>query len=219
MHEYRAECTLTKEEYDSYKAYVDAVKNQPNNSEENAKYWDAFWQKDTGILCRMSNTFTKTLTFEDGRQMNIYLHGEGEDAPYVEAELVLEERPSPTFMGVGDIFSFLKEWKVRLNSDDVTYTAVIKAPETVPAREFYVDTPLGKLHVYTNTDDDCPESFPGVYVELVNDTFEYDELLAVVEYNSCGKHLQTCVYGDLNADEPTDVTIYDLDSCPRKDGD
>ena len=37
-------------------------------------------------------------------------------------------------------------------------------------REFYIDTPLGKLNVYAKADEDRPGDFPGVYIDLANTT-------------------------------------------------
>lgn len=75
-------------------------------------------------------------------------------------------------------------------------------------RSFEVDTPLGKLKVYAKQEDDIPENFPGVYIDLIpvesNDTI----LLACVEYESTKQVIQTCVYGDGLTDEPTDVVEY-----------
>lgn len=39
-------------------------------------------------------------------------------------------------------------------------------------REFYVDTPLGKLHVHAKHDTDNAADYPGVYVDLVRDGHE-----------------------------------------------
>ena len=61
-------------------------------------------------------------------------------------------------------------------------------------REFFVDTPFGKIKVYAKTNVDDPDDYPGVYVDLVKG----DKLvqLACVEYDSVKEKLQTCVYGD-----------------------
>ena len=78
-------------------------------------------------------------------------------------------------------------------------------PEDTP-REFFIDTPLGKIKVYAKTNADDPSDFPGVYVDLVKE----DELiqLACVEYESVYKKLQTCVYGDGLDDAPTVVVTH-----------
>ena len=74
-------------------------------------------------------------------------------------------------------------------------------------REFYINTPIGKIKVYAKTNVDDPSNFPGVYVDLVKG----DELvqLACVEYESNKEKLQTCVYGDGSDDAPTNVTIHE----------
>ena len=84
-------------------------------------------------------------------------------------------------------------------------------------RQFVVDTPMGKLRACAKADfgkkpgdmmsQDCTDDFPGIYVDLVREGRD-DELLACVEYESCDKKLQTCVYGDLLSDAPTHVEVY-----------
>lgn len=70
-------------------------------------------------------------------------------------------------------------------------------------REFYIDTPLGKLKVYAKSAVDHPEEYPGVYVDLIRDGHP-DELLARVEYDSYMGSLVTFVYDALKCgDEPT----------------
>jgi len=68
-------------------------------------------------------------------------------------------------------------------------------------REFYVDTPLGKLHVYAKTEDDNPDDFPGVYVDLIREG-RRDELLACVEYHSFAKIMESCLYDVDVREEP-----------------
>ena len=60
-------------------------------------------------------------------------------------------------------------------------------------REFYVDTPLGKLKVWAKHEVDNPKDYPGVYIDLVRDG-KPDELLACVEYDSADGTMLTCVY-------------------------
>ncbi len=75
-------------------------------------------------------------------------------------------------------------------------------------RSFEVNTPLGKLKVYAKQEDDVPENFPGVFIDLIpadsNDTI----LLTCVEYESTKQVIQTCVYGDGLTDEPTNVVEH-----------
>lgn len=66
-------------------------------------------------------------------------------------------------------------------------------------REFYVDTPLGKLHICAKFLTDYADSYPGVYVGLMNGG--KDVLLACVEYDSGTEDLLTTVY-DRDEEEP-----------------
>ena len=54
-------------------------------------------------------------------------------------------------------------------------------------RSFEVNTPLGKLKVYAKQEDDVPENFPGVYIDLIpadsNDTILRGEILQLVLEN------------------------------------
>ena len=73
-------------------------------------------------------------------------------------------------------------------------------------REFFIDTPMGKLKVYAKSDKDTAENFPGVYIDLVGE--DEDACLCCVEYESIEKRLQACVYGDMYSDIPTEVTPF-----------
>ena len=75
-------------------------------------------------------------------------------------------------------------------------------------RSFEVDTPLGKLKVYAKQEDDVPENFPGVYIDLSPAESNDAVLLACVEYESAKQVIQTCVYGDVLTDEPTNVVEH-----------
>lgn len=75
-------------------------------------------------------------------------------------------------------------------------------------REFYVETPLGKLKVWAKHEVDCAPDFPGVYIDLVRDG-EDDEMLACVEFESCDGYLQTVVYQP-GIDEPDSITIHEI---------
>lgn len=70
-----------------------------------------------------------------------------------------------------------------------------------------MDTPLGKLKVWSKHDVDSPSDYPGVYIDLVRANGE-EELLACVEYESTNSCLQTCVYGDALSDYPTDIVEH-----------
>jgi len=73
-------------------------------------------------------------------------------------------------------------------------------------RCFEIETPLGKLKVWAKHEKDTAEDFPGVYIDLVRD--DENILLACIEYDSCGEELQTCVYGDVLDDSPTDIVKH-----------
>ena len=76
-------------------------------------------------------------------------------------------------------------------------------------REFYVDTPLGKLHIYAKHDTDNADDYPGAYVEMVRKGYA-PEMLACVEYDSGDGRMLTTVY-DIGHDEPTVIHHYDSD--------
>lgn len=67
-------------------------------------------------------------------------------------------------------------------------------------RDFFVDTPLGKLHVHAKHDTDNAADYPGVYVDLVRDGHD-DEMLACVEFDSYEGDLLTTAY-DTGDDQP-----------------
>lgn len=83
-----------------------------------------------------------------------------------------------------------------------------KETERSDNREFYIKTPVGKLHVYAKHEGDAPEDFPGVFVDLLMPG-GHSELLSCTEYDSCDKKLQTCVY-QLWEDEPTEIVEHTL---------
>ena len=74
-------------------------------------------------------------------------------------------------------------------------------------REFFIDTPLGKLHVWAKHDKDFADDYPGVYIDIVGGDSEYGDMLACVEYNSADKILQTCVYQPVT-DEPVSIVRH-----------
>lgn len=80
-------------------------------------------------------------------------------------------------------------------------------------REFFIDTPLGRLKVWAKHDKDTPEDFPGVYIDLLSDGEngnDYGELLCCVEFESMHKCLQTVVY-DPDVDDPVIVHRHELE--------
>lgn len=78
-------------------------------------------------------------------------------------------------------------------------------------REFFVETPLGKLRIWAKHETDTPEDFPGVYVDIIHNVNgeEESDLLCCVEYDSCQHRLQTCVY-DIGCDDPLEVVKYSI---------
>lgn len=73
------------------------------------------------------------------------------------------------------------------------------------AKEFYVDTPIGKIRVCAKYDGDAPYDYPGIYVEWV--AKNYNELIACVEYDSIDKAMQTFTYKPFD-DEPVHKTVH-----------
>lgn len=68
-------------------------------------------------------------------------------------------------------------------------------------REFYVDTPIGKLHVWArHPEKDDADDYPGVLICFVPPDGD-ENLVACVEYESVDKLIQTCVY-DLHDEIP-----------------
>lgn len=77
-------------------------------------------------------------------------------------------------------------------------------------REFTVDTPLGKLHVWAKRGDasDIADDYPGVYIDLVTDYGT--SLLACVEYDSCFGNMLTTAY-DFAKETPRLSYTHDID--------
>lgn len=72
-------------------------------------------------------------------------------------------------------------------------------------RSFIINTPLGDLKAYAKHEKtDCAEDYPGVYIDYIRKDGA-TVMLACVEYNPWTKQIQTVVYGDCAADEPTEV--------------
>lgn len=74
-------------------------------------------------------------------------------------------------------------------------------------RIFFVDTPLGKLKVYSKHETDTPDDFPGAFVDFVTPACPEGDMLACVEYDSNDKLLQTCVYQP-GFDSPVEVVKH-----------
>lgn len=76
-------------------------------------------------------------------------------------------------------------------------------------RDFFVDTPLGTLHVYAkHSIVDSPADYPGVYIDLIRDGHD-PEMLACVEYDSGDETMLTTAY-DIGRDEPIFAYHHDL---------
>lgn len=100
-----------------------------------------------------------------------------------------------------------------LHYDDIGGNVVIYT-DTDVKREFFVDTPLGKLRVYAKHETDSPEDFPGVYVDLITPAAPQGDMIACVEYESCNGNLQTCVYQPA-FDDPEVVVVHESPNLGR----
>ena len=107
-----------------------------------------------------------------------------------------------------EIYESLNEMKNSCETEDeyVYYAYYLSERKSVlTKRQFYIDTPLGKLKVYAKAETDTSEEFPGVYIDLVTDEFPEGDMVACVEYDSDFRRLQACVYADRTQDLPPDV--------------
>ena len=118
------------------------------------------------------------------------------DVPYVEflecygAEMVtldVYDTNDKEFKGDVPDDYLVVDVKRRGDSFDIT----VAPPEKPAKREFFVDTPLGKLRVYAKRDIDDPNDFPGVYVNLITPAAPQGDMLACVEYGE--EYIHTCV--------------------------
>jgi hypothetical protein len=82
------------------------------------------------------------------------------------------------------------------------------------ARVFYVELPIGRLKIWAKADwgdianDDNPEDFPGVFIDLElpnKDTI----MLACIEWESCSKEIQACIYSNCMNEDPTYIITYE----------
>lgn len=89
------------------------------------------------------------------------------------------------------------------------YEQINRIDELKKKREFHIDTPLGRLKVYSKHDKDCPADFPGVFVDLVRKGNE-DMMIACVEFDSVEQNLLATIYGLLYSDTPTDIRHIDV---------
>ena len=79
-------------------------------------------------------------------------------------------------------------------------------------REFFVDTPIGPLHIYAKHEGvDSLDDYPGVYIDIVKADGS-SELLACVEFDSGNSTcVQSCLY-DTGRDEPVVVHKHSAES-------
>lgn len=75
-------------------------------------------------------------------------------------------------------------------------------------REFYIETPIGKLKVYAkHPDGDCEQDYPGVFIEWVDGDKSFGETLCCVEYDSSTGIMITSVYEPYE-DKPLGIIKY-----------
>lgn len=88
-------------------------------------------------------------------------------------------------------------------------------------REFFVDTPFGRLRATAKSDYcnrnpdgiDNPEDFPGIFIDLIlpgQSDDAYGELLCTVEYESVFKRLQSLIYQPM-CDDPTSIIVHEFE--------
>jgi len=75
-------------------------------------------------------------------------------------------------------------------------------------RRFFIDTPVGKLVVYAKQDEDQPENYPGVYVDIEKDG--ENVMLACVEYDYNSEDIVGTFYTDESSDEPTSIEHFEF---------
>lgn len=86
------------------------------------------------------------------------------------------------------------------------YEQINRIDELQKKREFYIDTSLGKLKVYSRHEE---TDFPGVFVDLVRDDKD-DMLIVCVEFDSVEQNFLATIYGLLYSDTPTDIRHIDV---------
>lgn len=75
-----------------------------------------------------------------------------------------------------------------------------------PEREFYVETPVGRLKVYAAVADDATGKNPGVCIDLEDPVSKKLTSLSVVEYDRNFQRLQTYAYS--GNDSPNALTVH-----------
>lgn len=137
----------------------------------------------------------------------------GDDNDSIQVRLKHDEQKFEAMFDYCDIIIRNSNIDEAINAT-IAYINAYEGYDSAHAREFFVNTPAGRLRACAKADYgkrlpavDEPEDFPGIFIDLIRDG-EDDILLSCTEWESCDKRLQTCVYGELNADEPTDVVVY-----------
>lgn len=123
----------------------------------------------------------------------------------------------------GDITDISDEEITAIRENYIQYVTSTQGndADATQKREFFVDTPLGRLRVYAKTADDDPKNFPGVYIDLVGkdgkDGTTDSQMITCVEFESATQELQTCswiVPGDER--EPDALVTHEI-SVPDAD--
>lgn len=115
-------------------------------------------------------------------------------------------------------------WKIEQSSE--LYETLINHPkhmdnmryfvirEALLRREFFVETPLGKLRVHAKHEVDIQDDYPGVYVDLVSPGCP-EEMLVCVEFNySDPNEIMTTVYQP-GLDEPCEIVHHVMPNLAR----
>lgn len=78
-------------------------------------------------------------------------------------------------------------------------------------REFYVNTPIGRIKVWAKYEHDYEDDYPGVYIDFIpngtTDEGYSNDQVCTVEYNPGEGCIKTVVY-QKNVEEPMDVHTY-----------
>lgn len=145
---------------------------------------------------------------EDGTVCQIgenWFYFGGQTAEEMSPEEYLKNVPHEDI--IREIYDVLEEFlKDKSFVDEYLYYDAVLEEQSDKSREFYVNTPLGRLKVWAKYDIDNPEDFPGVFVDFIDKDGE-NICLCCTEYDSVNKAIYTHVYGNGNSDSPTD-SIY-----------
>ncbi len=80
-------------------------------------------------------------------------------------------------------------------------------------RKFTVETPVGIIEVYAKTDEDDPDSYPGVYIDIRRTENQLNgsvigDLACCVEYDSSAQRMQVVTYQPAE-EEPAHIEVYE----------